>query len=868
VAQTKEVTSLGFPKLIEAQSKATNVISQAMAIILEGKRSNIAQAALLEELRQHFEKSYPESAHHGTGIDPHLVAGLHQRSNRGHAGRTIEHPRLIDLVLFHVNEALEQTSERRVAKGYLLLPSPLYIAVDALTIPEESHSRAYPLLAARLLLSRRLGVWPRNAFVDESESNDNDSLDETTIIEEMGHCRTWVDYGDIWTIKADPKKSFIGHFLASRGVLLFRFAEEDAINFLRRGLYSDNWKRAEPTGTREWQFRLSQKYVKLPPPADFMNEILGIPVALRGTENIFFNGVKPSVNAGLVMQLSGGPGTGKTTFALALAAALAPIGTQTLYFSFEEAKADLISKLRQQSQPRLNRLSYRSAKDDEWFRTFSIATTSLEALESTIIEPLKAHIASAKINWSKIREQGALIPPLPFLVVIDSLSALSVHGEGPGLPSSSSELSTTVPQGDTQWQFRRRLATFVETCRQMRVLVILITADDRSSRGDLDYLVDMVITLRVEGGDEHSQKPIRLFTLSKSRQQISRHGTHIFHLSGDAGFRLAPQLSSQMDAQQNLRPQIWDRTLYFETMNVRRTDAGRYKYDEFLKIHWRAQILLQGRGSSGKAGLALRIALSPKFNDAGFVVGQGSPRVLVISFLYPAPYYEVLQQGISKALVRESQVSKLRKFGREAAEEYVAAMPKVSVINLTPGALLAEDLHSKLVRSLEEGRLMGRPYTAVIIDGLHNLALQFPGAGESSYLFPIIYGTLSRSNVTTITTFTTLALDSSKTRQSADTMEESVFRLRVHLPLLHTLVQASDYVFELFRADRIIQKDSIEYAMPIRPTNNEAAKYLLRVQSAISIDPPTRVIGWRRQDLEFSDPGRDYDDVQRSLPIE
>lgn len=864
MAKTRENSSLGFPRLIEAQSKVMDAVSRAMAIVLEAKHRSSEQSVLVETLRSHFENIYPEPEYHSTGLDSHLVLGLHQRS-RGHTGRTSEQPRLIDLVLFHMKEALEQTLESRLAKGYVLLPSPLYIAIEALTIPKESHSRAYPLLAARMVLSRRLGLWPRNAFVDQHDAANEDLVDESTIIEEFGHCRTWVDYNDIWRMKADPKKSFIGHYLASRGVLLLRVAEDGAIKFLQDGLFSLNWKEAAQTRGAEWQFRLSQKYAKLPSPSEFMNEILGIPVALRGTENVFFNGIKPSVNAGLVMQLSGGPGTGKTTFALALAAALAPIGTQTLYFSFEEAESDLVSKLRQQNQPRMSRLSYRSAKDDEWFNTFPIATTSLEAIETTIIEPLKTHIAATKSDWSQMRADGALIPPLPFLVVLDSLSALSVEDEDKS-QLSTPELERRGPHEDSRWNMRRRLAAFVDICHQMRVLVILITADD-PSWGDLDYLVDMVISLRVEGGDEHGRKPIRLFTLSKSRQQITRHGTHIFHLSGDAGFRLAPQLSSQMDAQQDLRQQIWDKNIFSEVFNVRSTDAGRYKYDDFLKLHWRSQLLLQGRGSSGKAGLALKIALSPRYNAQGFLLDQESPRVLVISFLYPPSYYEELQQRIVRALLKESQISSLRNFGKRTAEEYVKRMPKISVIHLTPGVLFPEDLYSKLVRSLEEGRLMGRPYSAVIIDGLHNLALQFPGAGESNYLFPIIYGTLSRSNVTTIATFTTLALESSEKGVSADRMEESAFRLRVHLPLLHTLVQGSDYVFEIFRADRLGHSNRGSDAVPTAFPRDDRATYLIKVHSAISRDPPTRLIGWRRQELEFSDPGWEFDEVQGSLPI-
>lgn len=841
-----------FSRLMDAMTKAVEAISEAMAIYINLKLKGQHDDEITPLLRRHFESVYPKKQFRGTGIDWHIVDGLH-RVQRGHTARPEgELPRLVQLILLHVNEAFIQSG--RLAKGHVLFPSPLFIAVEALTVPQEPHTRAYPLLAARMLLSHRLGIWPRNAFTDYGVQ-DGDAIDENTVIEEIGNCRTWVSVGDIWTIKADLRKCFIGNFMAVRGVLLMRSSAAHALTFLNSGLFSKRWAPARLS--LQFQFRLSQKFERLPPPSDFMNEILGVPVAIRGMDNVFFNGIKPSVGAGLVMQLSGGPGSGKTTFALALAAALAPLGTQSLYFSFEEEEGDLASKLRQQSQPRLKNLSYHQSDDSEWFKAYAIPTNSLAAIQSSVIDPLMQRIGQVQRDWPAVRNKQGIVPPLPFLVVLDSLSALSLDAESAS-PDNSSTKSSTV---------RQRLAAFVNLCRQMRVFVILVTSDNRSAWGDLDYVVDMVVNLKVEGADEHNRKPIRLFNLSKSRQQISRHGTHIFHLSGDSGFRIAPQLSSQMDAQQDIKQLLWDRHTFIESLNVRRTESGGYRYADFIKLHWRSQILLQGRGSSGKAGLALKIALSPKYAVEGFIEGQQSPRILIVSFLYPGSYYDVLQMRLQRAIVREAKVMQLRGLTEQAAERYVKSIPPVSVIHLTPGTLHAEDLHSMMVRRLEEGRLSGRPYTAAIIDGLHNLALQFPGASESSYLFPILYGTLSRANVTTITTFTTLAINSSEHGLAADANEESVFRLRVHLPLLHTLVQASDYVIEIVRAAKS-DRPGTQQASILQTQSETTGVYLLRVQSAISRDPPSALIGWNRQEMEFTEPGTGYEESQRELPID
>ena len=90
----------------------------------------------------------------------------------------------------------------------------------------------------------------------------------------------------MWSIKEDLQKGFVGNFMAMRGVLLMRFSDMAGVYFLRSGLFSSNWRESSKEDRLQFQFRLSQKYERLPPPADFMNEILGVPVALRGMENV------------------------------------------------------------------------------------------------------------------------------------------------------------------------------------------------------------------------------------------------------------------------------------------------------------------------------------------------------------------------------------------------------------------------------------------------------------------------------------------------------------------------------------------------------------------------------------------------------
>jgi hypothetical protein len=201
-----------------------------------------------------------------------------------------------------------------------------------------------------------------------------------------------------------------------------------------------------------------------------------------------------------------------------------------------------------------------------------------------------------------------------------------------------------------------------------------------------------------------------------------------------------------------------------------------------------------------------------------------------VSFLYPSSYYEELQRRMLTLLALETNALVDKGFSSEDAREYARATPRVNVLNFSPGFLPGEDLYSKLFRALEAARLEGAPYTDVVIDGLQNLALQFPGARDADVLWPIVFGTLARANVSTVSTFTSLELMGGRPDRSATLPEEGEFRLKAHLPLLHALVQSSDYVLNVVR-------------------NPEDGGYELSVTSAVDREPPRERALWDRHGL-------------------
>jgi KaiC/GvpD/RAD55 family RecA-like ATPase len=844
-----------FHQLIKLTLMVEACFREALLIVL---RANYPETPLSDELAEKLYKHFYDRLSiykiRNSGLNRHLADDFFPKKKFGSGDihpLPDELPRVVRILLLKISEANDLNQQNPIAlpkRTSRFLPSPLHLAIEALVVPSEPQSRAYLLIAGKSILAERFSVWPRNSFSLITDDPGKETIDEADIVDTCRYFNTFVTHRDNLEVNVKEsssgstrKRAFIAYYLAATGVLHLRgSAEELDLALENKGSASDSQTTSSSRShTSPVEFRLSKHFARFPPASNFVNQILGVPVALRGFDTIFFEGLKASAENGLVIQITGGPGAGKTTFALALASALSPVGTQTLYFSFEESPSDLLVKLRQQSQPNLRHLSFCDTKPSEFFST-AIGEThnDLASFGETQLRDLASKLDQMRGQPDKIN------PPIPAFVVIDSLSAMKIFSQ----------------PGDSDETPRRVLAKFVNTCRELKALVLLTSGELINDLHDLDYLVDMALSVSILDGDQHSKKPARIFTVKKSRHQVTRHGSHLFHLAGEAGFRFSPQLPSQMDAQHNLKRYLWDSSRYISALNVLSAESktATCLVSPYLNVHDRSQILIHGLGSGGKAGLALKIALSPRFLNkerqsqknrtdaiAPLDLSQSSPNVLVVSFLYPRAYYEEVARRIKQSL--ELELTAGASFGDFDKKRQLAWTKRfklgcsVEVLQLTPGVLQPEDLHSKLTRAIATARFKGRPFTTIIIDGLHNLALQFPES-ESPLLLPIIYATLNRSGAASITTFTTLALSSTYIDgHGGDTDEEFVFRLKSHMPLLHTLVQGSDYVFEVVPVGGSYRSDE----------NDTGASYLIKTKSAISVDPPKTVLGWDRQKLVF-----------------
>jgi KaiC/GvpD/RAD55 family RecA-like ATPase len=558
------------------------------------------------------------------------------------------------------------------------------------------------------------------------------------------------------------------------------------------------------------------------------------------------NGPQTGVGS-LVTLIAGPPGSGKTSLCLALTSRMAELGSLVRYVATEELKHSLETKVQAISEPGAWSWWRFSASD---LRAFQGDLKILDGSELRTLESLTNNLAAALDGADTAAEYHPagieLYPVFPRVIVIDSLTTL--------LESHAQER----PVDDR----RAALNLVLNKLRKLGVCVFLVGGQQDLEKYGLDYLVDNIFTLDFE--EERSRRhSIRVFNVHKTRLQTSDRGRHVWHLSRHEGCTISPSLHSVLrslrgratySSDPKRRAVLWSR------------GSGRYeqrllpgvksRFDEALHIRDRAQVVVYGSGSAGKAALALSIACEPRKDIrprdewASYVETHADDKrelqafehdslhqlqVLVVSFLYGVDYYHAIAQRLFRKRF-EVGTGRSRKFARE----------KVKVLAFYPGYIDPESIVARVRRELNAARLAGRRYTAVVIDGIHNLLLQFPLAQSEVLLWPTLHRLLRAEGVTTISTFTFFraahlmptegrtwewALSTTDFLRLGPTAAEELF--------FHLLVASCDYTFAVERPDDI---------------NVESSRNWVRVRLASSVDGfgrEPRDYWWDNEELTY-----------------
>ncbi|MDR2469158.1 MAG: hypothetical protein LBD27_01590, partial [Tannerella sp.] len=503
--------------------------------------------------------------------------------------------------------------QTQISKGFCI-PSPMYILYQMLTVPDEPQSAAYALQYCRSLLYEMFKVFPEHPLHPKGNYTPFNIQDISETLDAFAKA---VRNRNNISVSV-PTRLMLAHFISMKGIFYLRFKDEQALHtYLDEG----NISTAIPMAFHKVSF-----YDKLPDASSLMNELSGIPLPIKGAETIFQGGLKTSASTGLVIRISGDSGSGKTSFALALSAVLSPFGTQSFYLSLEEKSADLKERLHALYPGYLRGLSI-DKKLDDWFRPADVPLSAFPVDKRfKYFEEIISQIKET-LNEPSKREEDYLPSVCPLLIVIDSIRPLIREGVD--------------------------IEKFIEDCRSLNAVVILISSNSENFHHEIDYMVDVVINLKCQDTEKHTEKPVRILQLLKTRHQVSRIGAHVFHLSGNS-LSIYPQLTSQIDKVELVSRPLPSDKYYIDYCK----DSGNHTN---LKLWDESQILLHGYGSSGKASLALHLLMYPlkkelekedrkNENDTEPTIQiQRKRKVLVISLLYSQKYYKRIEKRLRKS---------------------------------------------------------------------------------------------------------------------------------------------------------------------------------------------------------------------------
>jgi KaiC/GvpD/RAD55 family RecA-like ATPase len=741
--------------------------------------------------------------------------------------------RLIKSSFFSADEADQESSGEALGSKQHMdqavqIKSPLSVVYDFLTIPTLPASRAYALLTTRNFIFETFDIFPADVGIVQPSRTFSKSDLEDALSHIWTSLRPRYNAKGQDTLTAEarlPAGSMVRHFLAARGVLLLRFLSLNAAH----AFFSSAQLRAEGNS---FTFSRSPHLERLPESGELANELWGLPVPVRGGDTIFRGGLRFSSRRGLVMGLHGGPGAGKTSLALALGAVLAPFGIKTLFISAEEAPADLEHKLEGLVPDEMRRLSFFPKKTSDWLEISHIAIDEFINSKEDQFEELEKSILELKDYLNVV--QGNIDPhaapkPCRAIIVLDGIHDLIM---------AASDYMSTAP-------LVQRLRHFIGICRNLHALVILTAGQDWEGETALDYLVDVAVKLGHDAVEDYGRKPTRQITVSKARHQLCSVGTHGILISGAKGVRFSPQINYQLDRkalwrtrlpEMNASKKVLGLLLPQDVFAVYAKHNGNYRprggwgFQEIptgLKLYRGSNVFLNGEGSGGKAALALKMAISPTYENSQRI--DRAEKVLIVSFLYPRQYYE----NILNALLKVRQIE----YGILSTDQ----RPTIEVIHLYPGNYRADQLFNRVDWEFESADLQGDPYSAIIIDGLHNVFLQFPEIEAYTLFWPQFYAALRSRPITIISTHTTFVLQGAA--------EGGNYRLDDERsePLRHALVQKTDFRFEV---DPYILKDGYYEKAPGTSISNV---FGLRTISAINQPIPDFELMWSREHLLLFD---------------
>jgi hypothetical protein len=637
-------------------------------------------------------------------------------------------------------------------------PDVLALTRDALSVPEHPYTRTLVDYAICARLRQLYGVGRTLGDLEQLRRSFQD-------LEESFEGRQRRRIKKDWS----PHAHFLLDVVAMSGHV-WRAPDGECFDAYCGGFTSSPFGVADAArhfGPGSWPELFGQP----PQLSSVLRRAYGIPLGVPGLDEALgalqvpFPG--PSSAPGSITLVCGPSGSGRTTLLLTIASTLSDLGFAARLLSARESRATIDSKLHDLAALTPSSLWSR------WLPNLGARHGSVEVVEVDSPEALRKAAGptpGASRRAASKQRATASTPRAFFLDGVASVLESQRRGASRGGLGVAGFRDVLV-------QLRDSGASLFLSC-----------TDAEREALELDRVADNVLGLGFHA-DPTGRHTSRVLSVDKTRLQSSQRDRHVLNVGETGACWVSPSLHTVNRGFASLRGVEPSSAQAF---HLPHRVAASARGGGAVSLREGSHVLVHGRGSSGKAALALACALAPHADPAlaerprSGVGAKRRPsarplplRTLVVSFLYTEPYY--------------------RKLATRLLHGDASAPDTLTVWTLYPGYIEAETFISSLQKQLTTAELLGRPYGAVVLDGIHNLLLEFPLLRADDLLWPTLFRLLRSHALRAVSTYSSFDIDGARAPGRPPDAEGTAFSAPQHEAFFRSLLSSCDYVFEMRR---------------------------------------------------------------------
>tara|TARA_R100000789_G_scaffold99223_2_gene105128 strand:- start:1738 stop:4203 length:2466 start_codon:yes stop_codon:yes gene_type:complete len=784
-------------------------------------------------INHEFKFLFPvRNAKHNTYLTRSNVGGNHNSLFVGKGDTTsANETRISAIVSQFITEATSNTGTSAIRDelhNTVRFNSPIYIAQKILTDPEAIETRQIASFYARLWLIEKKDI----VVTMHPSQFDRDGINRIVKFSDLDDLYTTIGKfsagRDNLSNYNNPVQHFLGSLLAADGVLEHRLAWASS-NYgpsISTG-YRDDLKSFENLLWNRSEFRLSDRHLKPPSIADLANFVFGIPIAVSGLNELLNGGLKQGAGEGTVTLIRGGAGSGKTTLCISIQRAFEALRIPTIFISSEESDSAILARRDSVLNiPQKNHSAY--GKDSAAFQIITTYSSTEEEKDQPGISQMVRAIAE-----SLSKKKGTGKGPAQFsrlLVVIDG-----IHN---------------YLEADQQKDIRN----LIEECRSTNTHVLISSSDEWALSQGMEYFVDNFIKLGTTSHQDPMPHVERKIQLVKTRHQSSLIGEHRMQFKDEGDLSFTPNFSAILKAQSKTKALPPDQKTFSRPFQLESDIKGKRQKRSLYNLDFydRSMTLVYGRGSANKTSLCLKMLCAPNIEGP-----NPARRVLVVSFLAPDSYYQSKRRTYLEKLEasirnRLSNIN-FRKDPKDITDEEISQEigsslnVEIDTLQFTPGMITAEEVYSEISARISHFSISQNRYSGILIDGMHNVFVQFPQIESHPELWSALMNLTRRVGIKSVWTFTDFEVWGARTLTTVD--YESI-RSK---PLLTALSQSIDYGFAVVPAGQVSENKSTEF-QPDLFERSEPGTFIVSSFMSHAQASPTDFLLWDRTTEEIIRP--------------